>query len=338
MRAYVIATDGLRVRKEPKLDGKILKKLPYRATLEVDRIVPGQWSKVISTTSEMWVHGSYLSAIDPGAPFVSPISYSRVNLHMGAGGWQPTDPPNQLKIVSANKVSAMFVPTYQPQQAAETIRLFRTAGVEHFVLRATAPFVPMKGANWGNMAIRSLRPFVDAIGGKSVMIQLHNEPNMYSEGLEVWGNGVGYNKWFIDARAEIVKAFPNAKIGFSPLSPGESIPNERFDEKQFIADCKQAISLCDWVATHCYYINADASDLAIPVAWWEKFAQGKPILCTEAGPVLNHFVTIEGATNMFKAFAKARKAAFAWILDHTKNPAFAGQSWSAQNIVLPSFG
>lgn len=338
MRAYVTATDGLRVRTEPNLNGKIYKKLKYRETVDVDRIVPDQWSKLLNTSSDLWVHGNYLSTTDPGLPFVSPIKASRVNLHMGAGGWSPTDPPNQLNIVASNKTHAMLVPTYHPEQAGEIIRLFRSAGVEQFVLRAVASTFPSRGGAWAAMAIPRLLPFVNALHTKTVMIQLHNEPNLYAEGLDSWGDGKGYNKWFADARNAIVQAIPGAKIGFSPLSPGGDVPNVRIDEITFLKACAGAIGLSDWFAVHCYYGNADANDLKIPIDRWKKYAQGKPIICTEAGPSLDRSVTIPGAQAMFKAFAKVNIPAFGWILDHTKNPHFAGQSWSAQGIVLPSFG
>jgi len=341
MRAYVAATDGLRVRTAPNLSKDNIKRtLKYRDTVEVEEII-NDWVKLVKTKADqpdLWVHGQYLSKTDPGAPFVSPISASRVNLHMGAGGWSPDKPPNQLSIVQANKVSAMLVPCYHPEQASSIIGMFRSAGVEHFVLRAVAPYFPVKGAAFADMAIRALRPFVDAIGTKTFMVQLHNEPNLYAEGLDSWGDGKGFNKWFIDARNAIVKALPGARIGFSPMSPGGNVANVRQDEKAFIAQCKDAIEFCDWVAVHCYYGNPDASDLVIPIAWWQKFAGKKPILCTEAGPSLDRAVTINGAQAMFKAFAKVRVPAFGWLLDHTGNPHFEGQSWSRQGIVLPSFG
>lgn len=335
MRAYVIATDGLRVRKSPTLDGKIYKTLQYRDMVEVDRIAP-DWCKLINTPNDLWVHGSYLSATDPAVPFVSPISYSRINLHTNAGGWVPDD--KQLAIVRANRVHAMVIPCYQPQVAHETITKLRQNGVEQFILRATAPYFPVKGANFAAMATYSLRPFIEAVGAKSVMVQLHNEPNLYAEGLDSWENGKGFNKWFIDARNLLVKTFPGIKIGFSPLSPGGAVANVRADERKFIEACTAAIAVSDWVAVHCYYGKPDASDLDIPIKWWKSFSQKKPIICTEAGPSLDRFVSVEGVRTMFKKFAGVGVPAFGWILDGTGNPHFDGQSWVKQGIVLPSFG
>lgn len=335
MRVYVKSTNGLRVRMSPTLDGKIYKTLKYRDSVEVEKIVP-DWCKLLNVKTDLWVHGSYLSPTDPSASFVSPVSYSRINLHTNAGGWSPDD--RQLATVQANRTHAVLIPVYQPQVAAETISKFRQAGVEQFILRATAPYFPVKGGNFANMAIPRLRPFIEAIGGKSVMVQLHNEPNLYAEGLDSWVNGKGYNKWFIDSRNELVKAFPGIKIGFTPLSPGGAVPSVRADEKKFIEACGAAISISEWVAVHCYYGNGDASDLNIPIKWWKSFAQKKPIICTEAGPSLDRFVTVQGAKKMFKDFAAVGVPAFGWILDSTGNVNFNGQSWTRQGIVLPAFG
>lgn len=343
MKAYVLPTDGLRMRREPSLDGKIYKTLPYRSVVEVEKIVP-DWCKVLNVTLDLWVHGAYLGASDPQSAFVSPVSASRVNMHIGAMGYPPDNDKtkNGVAILTANKVQSVLVPTYQPNWAQVTVEQCRQAGVEHIVLRAVAPWFPKKGAEWAAMAVQSVKPFYNAITAgnkrKPVMMQLHNEPNLYSEGLESWGTGKNYNKWFLEALAVFKREMPSLRIGFSPMSPGGNAPGERTDETAFINACSQAISACDWVAVHCYYVNADASDLNPPVTWWKKFAQKKPILCTESGPALNRFVTVGGAQEMFKKFSKIGVPAFAWLLDGLGNDAFQGQSWTRNNIVLPSFG
>lgn len=336
MKAYVAATEGLRVRNAPSMDGKIIKTLKYRQPVEVDQIIKDGWCKLLGTSSDLWVHGAYLVPTDPKLPFVLPISASKINLHASAGGWPPT--PSQMKIVKGNHVNAVLIPTYQPNYADRIIGLFRESGVEHFVIRSTTPYFPRNGADYAKLALPAVRAFTNAIGTTKVMLQIHNEPNLYAEGLDKWESGHSYNKWFIDAFNVFVKALPGIKVGFSPLSPGGSVPNVRYDERLFINACAGAIALCDWLAVHCYYGNTDASDLYIPIKNWKTYAQGKPIVCTEAGPSLNRQVTTEGVRNMFKAFAAVGVPAFAWILDAAGERSFEGQSWDRNNILLPAFG
>lgn len=340
MKAYVTPTDGLRVRLSPSLNGKIVKTLKYRESVEIEKLIKDGWCKLIKTKPadpDMFVHGSYLSPDDPKPPYyVTPLSYSKINLHGSAGGWPPT--PSQMKILRGNKVDAVLIPVYQPGYAHRHIGLMRESGVNHFVLRSVTPYIPRNGRDYALYSLPAVRAFTDAIGSTKVMLQLHNEPNLYAEGLDNWGTGAGYNRWFIDALKVFTKELPGVKIGFSPMSPGGAVPNVRYDERAFISSCMGAIEMCDWIAVHCYYGNADASDLTIPIQWWKKFAGSKPIVCTEAGPSLNRFVTVDGARNMFKKFAAAKVPAFAWILDGTGNASFEGQSWDRNNILLPGFG
>ena len=336
MKAYVAPRDGLRVRNAPSMEGKIIKNLVYRQQVEVDRIVKDGWSKLLNTSSDLWVHGAFLVPSDPMLPFVLPISASKINLHASAGGWPPT--PSQIKLVKGNRVNAVFIPVYQPNFADRIVSLFREAGVEHFVLRSVTPYFPRTGAEYAKLALPAVRAFTTALGTTKVMLQLHNEPNLYAEGLDIWQIGANYNKWFIDAFNVFVRELPGIKIGFSPMSPGGSVLNVRYDDRLFLNGCKGAIDLCHWFAVHAYYGNSDASDLTLPIKNWKIYAQGKPIVCTEAGPSLNKQVTTEGARNMFKKFAAVGVPAFAWILDAAGERSFEGQSWDRNNILLPAFG
>lgn len=345
MRAYVNAKDGLYIRSEPKIDPKNIKgALVYGAAVDVDRVLKNEWSRILTAPEPRYVYGSFLSQQPPNEVFHSPLSASRINLHASAGGWSPDD--RECAIVRANNVNAVLICTYNPNVASQMIERFRTVGVEQFVLRATSPYIPkvingdvvLAAKLWAREAVVRLKPFVSAIGGRSVMVQLHNEPNLSDEGLYTgWRTAKEFNTWFITAASVLRDAVSGIKIGFSPMSPGFAIPSRRIDENQFIAACYGAVSNSDWIAVHNYYGASDASDLTIPLTKWRGFAQNKPIVCTESGPSIGKYVTISGCLRMFKMFSAANIPTFGWILSATGAADFIGQGWKEQNIILPSF-
>lgn len=344
MRAYVNATAGLNVRSEPRIAKNILYALPYGTAVDVDRIVVGEWSKLNNVTGDRYCYGSFLRKTATGEVFTPPISYTQINLHGSAGGWSPTD--QEQATLLANRVNAVLIPTYNPQVASDMISKFRNAGVQHFILRATAPFIaPVVNGDivraakvWAEAAIARLKPFTNVLGTRGTMIQVHNEPNLSDEGLYTgWRTASEFSAWSTVVSSQIRDALEGVKLGFAPMSPGFAIPSRRITESVFIAACFNAIKASDWIAVHAYYGRSDASDLIIPLTMWRGFAQGKPIVCTEAGPSIGKQITIDGAQRMFKMFAAAKIPTFGWILGATQAQDFIGQGWAENHIVLPTF-
>lgn len=344
MRAYVNATLGLNVRLAPKTSGQFVRLATYGSVLEVDQIKRGVWSKLLNTTPQQYAYGDYLQDTPPENVMVNSVSYSRINLHISAGGWPPKEP--EKRTLQANKVQSVLIPAYEPNLADLMIRECRNAGVEQFVIRAVAPVFPKDGAEWARMAVPRVRAFSNALGTTAIMMQLHNEPNLTDEGYKTgWQDGAEYNRWYMRALRVFRVEFPGIKIGFSPMSPGFAIENRRAQEDSFYSKCKESIENSDWFAVHCYYGNPDAKDLVIPDAMWRRYAvktqTGRrvsiPIMCTEAGPSQWKQITNEGAARMFKMFADVRIPAFGWLLYSTGDKSFMGQSWAENNIVVPKY-
>lgn len=335
MRAYVIPKEGLNVRAAASLNAAILRALPYNAEVEVDKIQPMVWSKLLNQSG--YVMGTHLSPTPLNYIWVSPLSARRYHLHASAGGWPPT--PDQQRIVKNNRIASVFICTYESHTAGENLSGFRAADVEYVVLRATAPIETTNNPNlWADIAISRLAPFMNILGTR-VMVQVHNEPNLVDEGWRHgWKNGVEFGRWFTVVSRRIRDAFKGVRIGFSPMSPGGAIVNRRSDELSFVAGCYTAIRDSDWVAVHNYYGNTDASDLTVPINKWRSYAQGKAIVCTEGGPSEWHVAAASGLQRMFSLHAAVNVPVFAWLLDNTEQPSFAGAAWTKQNIILPAWG
>lgn len=139
---------------------------------------------------------------------------------------------------------------------------------------------PAEFATW---MTGDVKPFYDR-GVRD--LEVHNEPNLVTEGYgRSWGDGKGFNDWFI-AVVELLKpVFPEANFIFPGLSPGPVIEGVRPQEQfSFLAQCDPAISLAKKVACHNYWQNESEMWSVEGGLGYQRFLTrfpGKPILITE---------------------------------------------------------
>ena len=99
------------------------------------------------------------------------------------------------------------------------------------------------------------------------LVEIHNEPNLRSEGLfQSWNTGTEFAAWFNEV-ARLMKArFPQVQVGFPGLSPGGSFEDgheARLDDLTFLAQAQAAVAQADWVGVHVYWQN-EAEFASIP--------------------------------------------------------------------------
>lgn len=102
---------------------------------------------------------------------------------------------------------------------------------------------------------------------KTIWIELHNEPNLFAEGLASincnitgsWGNASGFNIWYLDVLNRYRQAIAdgNVKFLFPGLSPGGDVACIRKDSNAFLDGCGQAIAASDGLAVHVYWSHPD---------------------------------------------------------------------------------
>jgi hypothetical protein len=88
-------------------------------------------------------------------------------------------------------------------------------------------------------------------------IEIHNEPNLRSEGLDgSWNDGAGFGDWFLEVMALYRARFPDAHFGFPGLSPGpDSAAEGRVDSEAFLSQAEVAAQQADWIGVHAYWVN-----------------------------------------------------------------------------------
>lgn len=153
-----------------------------------------------------------------------------------------------------------------------------------------APFIVRAFLNWGNRIITPQQFFDWTIGdvqravfsipqGHEVWIELHNEPNLPSEGLGYsWQDGKGFNDWLL----QVLGLYKNALQGVYYLYPGLSPGFTAY--RPFLADSMPSALACDGVGVHTYWSSSYSMEQAITdtVVYYAQVFGNKPLWLTEA--------------------------------------------------------
>jgi len=116
-----------------------------------------------------------------------------------------------------------------------------------------------------------------------VVVELHNEPNLWSEGFDsAWKSALAFNDWHLRLLELYRKAQPYHKFIFPGLSPGSSVPDTRINHQAFAISCRQAIEASDGIGVHTYWAGTEMAKALSVVDWYIDQFPGKPIYVTEA--------------------------------------------------------
>lgn len=92
------------------------------------------------------------------------------------------------------------------------------------------------------------------ISKDDIVVELHNEPNLETEGLyHTWNNAEEFNDWYLETLRLYRLALPDVRLIFPGLSPGVDIPGLRITHREFLAKCRASINASDGLAVHSYW-------------------------------------------------------------------------------------
>lgn len=117
------------------------------------------------------------------------------------------------------------------------------------------------------------------------MVEIHNEPNLYIEGLNrTWWNGEQFADWWLAVLNLLRPTMPaSTQWGFPGLSPGPPMGDRGYDHKKFFLEAEDAWTAADWVGAHAYWQAPE--EMTHPdrgFAWkWILETSGKPVAVTE---------------------------------------------------------
>ena len=86
--------------------------------------------------------------------------------------------------------------------------------------------------------------------------EIHTNPNLQVEGWRrSWRSGVEFADWFMAVVEPLRVMFPEARVGFPGLSPGDHVSGQRADSWQFLVECEAAMASADWIGVNAHWTS-----------------------------------------------------------------------------------
>jgi hypothetical protein len=140
----------------------------------------------------------------------------------------------------------------------EIVQGLHARGVRFVMARVYAPLTSKQS---GAEVMREFGAAIALLYAAGVRyFEIANEPNLYNgangsaEGMGVvWNNGYELADWWMSAAAYLKALFPDIKLGFPAMSPGDAIEGFRYSPSKMLAEADLAIQQADWMAFHTYW-------------------------------------------------------------------------------------
>jgi hypothetical protein len=225
------------------------------------------------------------TGIKPPNPEPPLLGHARLGLHAAA---TPHIPPTEFAEFASLRPGMIKVLSFHSKE--DIARLAREHPQASWVVRA---FLSMKGRNispdqFVNDTLSDVRRSLEALHGRDVVVELHNEPNLTDEGLgSSWQDGASFNLWWLQVLGKYRQALPGVRYLFPGLSPGQTT-GQRHADRPFLEACRPSVLAADGLAMHAYWSNPHYPmhthpDSGLPLVddYIRRFPS-KPIWITEA--------------------------------------------------------
>jgi hypothetical protein len=193
-------------------------------------------------------------------------------------------------------------------------------------------------AQFFNDTFDDVKRTLNLLAGRDVVVELHNEPNLVSEGLLTsWSDGATFAQWWLEVLARYRQALPGVRFIYPGLSPGSAVSNIKHDHIQFIEASRAAVEAADGLGVHLYWSNIYPVERALEVLddYISRFRY-KPIWVTEASN--NKAGTSAGrkATQYLKFWEELQKRptvqGVTFFIASSINPQFSEEVWLGRGI------
>ncbi len=112
-------------------------------------------------------------------------------------------------------------------------------------------------------------------------------PNLQFDGWgRYWSDGTQFSRWFLEVCEKMREAFPDAKLGFPGLAPGDPVSGQRAQALQFLEGAGEALLAADWIGVNCYWTDRAGMDDLNAGRLYEEYrllVPQKLLLITEFG-------------------------------------------------------
>jgi hypothetical protein len=252
------------------------REIPTITGLIPHRQAPGASTQCPGNT---WTEWWSLLAGEPSEP--EPAGSARLGLHASADGGLAS---GELEAFATARVE--LVKILSSMDGEDVTALANEFPDAPFVIRAFLHFggrvvSPQQFFDW---TASDVRRAIDRLKDHYVIVELHNEPNLYAEGLGAnWRNGTEYAIWANEVLQLYKSAFAGYEFAFPGLSPGGDVGGVRYDSARFLAEASGAIENHEYLGAHAYWAANFPMSLAFQqIEQVVSMYPGKPIIVTEA--------------------------------------------------------
>ncbi|MCB8960552.1 MAG: M23 family metallopeptidase [Ardenticatenales bacterium] len=263
---------GINLRDAPRRDGANVGFVPAGVRMLVTGNPTGEYTPIRVEDSQLQKPfgsagssaGASSSATTP-PPVTTPapppaslpiLGKARIGLHASA------DPDiSETEHREFGTLRPAIIKVLSHHSAADIGRLAQAHPGASFIVRAFLSFGQQGERNisagqFVNDTIGDVTRALGQLGGRDVVIELHNEPNLVVEGWgNSWATAAAFNSWWLSVLREYRRRLPNQRYIFPGLSPGGGIDRIRHEHTSFIEACRPAINESDGLGVHIYWAN-----------------------------------------------------------------------------------
>jgi hypothetical protein len=323
---------GLHLRQSPNRQAEIIGFIPAQAAMIVPSMPVGEFTPV---RVDVDIVQPPMDESLPNQPDPGTLGQARIGLHASA---DPVISEAEHAEFAALRPGLIKVLSFHDPQ--DITRLKNAHPQAAWVLRA---FLSFGGRNISPQQFfhdteSDVRRSLQALQGKQVVVELHNEPNIASEGLfSSWGNGRLFNDWWLDLLARYRQAFPGVRFIYPGLSPGSTVSGMKLDHIQFIEASRAAVEAADGLAAHLYWSNVYPQARALDVLddMIGRF-RNKAIWITEASNNKGGTSPEQKAQQYLQFWHDLQKRPIVqgvtYFVASASNPAFSEETWVGKGI------
>lgn len=182
------------------------------------------------------------------------------------------------------------------------------------------------------------RRTLNALAGRSVILEIHNEPNLTPEGWSLsWANGAEFSAFVSPVIEALRREFPSVPLMFPAVSPGGAIEGIRYPHTTFLEEARPAVEACDALGVHFYWAAGDPLESAIgQLDTYINQFPSKPLWITEASYLSGDLSDADIAAQYlrFIELVRARPAirGVVFFVASALDPTFGNEVWLGKNI------
>lgn len=182
------------------------------------------------------------------------------------------------------------------------------------------------------------RRTLDLLRGRDFVVELHNEPNLTSEGLMAsWSDGGSFGRWWLEVLRLYRQALPGVRFIYPGLSPGSTISGIKEDHIRFAEESRTAIEAADGLGVHLYWSDVYPMEKSLDVLddYISRFRY-RQIWVTEASNNKGGTSPYHKAQQYLDFWNELQKRPIVqgvtYFVASASNPAFAEEVWVGRNI------